>query len=360
MRFAPFFLFQKPPGRGDDRSILQGELDAIVECEALGYDAAFIAEHVFSPYSLASSPASLLGYLAARTRTLRLGIAVVVVPLSHPLRIAADWATLDVISGGRVELGLGRGYNWFEFDSLGLDLDENTDRFVEGVQVIQGAWTRERMTFHGRFFDIVEAEVLPRPLQQPHPPMFYASSTGESVLMAARAGLGSCASSRPTPAELNARRRAWLEAARAAGHSEEHIQRALRYTPTQRTVWVAETDAQAVREARPLLQSFLDLQAAYGIPGHAYPGRSAPAEHPQYQERLARRGPGGSMTWESLWDNYGVLAGSPATVRSRLKELLDQSPIDYLMLYSSQGGPPVEDLRRSLRLFADKVMPHFK
>ncbi len=146
MKFAPFMLFQKPPGRGDDRSILKGEMDTMVEAEALGYDAVHIAEHVFSPYSLASSPPAVLGALAARTRTIRLGISVVVLPLSPPLRTAADWATLDIISDGRVEMGVGRGYNWYEFDSLGLKLRENSERFMEHLQIVRQAWMQDRGT----------------------------------------------------------------------------------------------------------------------------------------------------------------------------------------------------------------------
>ena len=365
MRFAPFMLFQKTGNRQDShRSIIQSEIDCLVEAEAMGYDGAYIAEHVFSNYCLSSSPAAIASAVASRTRTINIGVAVIVLPLQHPLRTAADWATLDVISDGRVELGVGRGYNWFEFDSLGIDLGENAERFQESLQVMRQAWTQERVTFHGKYFDVVETEVLPRPVQKPHPPLFYASSSSQSIEAMARAGLGCCPTHRPGPAELLKRRELWIDTASAAGFSEKEIGETLRRTPTQRWVWVAETDRQAREECRAMYQRFLDSQAAYAFPGHSYPGRTMPAGGPQ--SPVATPGAprqdqaGAQVSYEEVEENYGILAGSPATVRTRLQELVDQVPIDYLLMGTSTGGPHPDDVRRSLRLFADKVMPHFK
>ena len=362
VKFAPFMLFQQPPGGGDDQTVIRGQVDSLVEAEAMGYDGAFVAEHFFSPYSLATSPAALVGAIAARTRTIKIGTAITVLPLQHPLRTAADWATLDVLSEGRTVLGVGRGYNWYEFDSLGIDLTENTERFIEAHEIIRRAWTEEWVTFHGKYYDIVATQVLPKPVQDPPPPMFYAGSgSHESVAMAAEGGMGICVGAQSGPEALNKTRQTWLQLAAEAGHSEAEMQRILENTPTtQRIVWVADTDEQAEREARVLVEAFNDLFSAYAYPGHGYPERNHPEELPQSQARKKRAAAGGNQNWDAMMETYGLLVGSPATVRTRIQDLVEQAPVDYILMWSGIGGPDSNDMRRNLSLFADKVMPHFK
>jgi alkanesulfonate monooxygenase SsuD/methylene tetrahydromethanopterin reductase-like flavin-dependent oxidoreductase (luciferase family) len=310
---------------------------------------------------LAASPASLASAVAARTKTIKIGTAVLVLPLQHPLRIAADWATVDVLSEGRVVLGVGAGYNWYEFNSLGLELRESNRRFMEQLQVINQAWTQDRFTFHGKFYDIVATELLPKPVQHPLPPIFYAGSgQPDTVAMAAKAGIGMCVSYSP-PSELTKLRETWIEHARAAGHSESAMQRILQETPsTNRIVWVADTDRQAEAECRAMVKRNNEMLAAYAYPGHGHPDRAHPEDLPQVPGFLKRAMKSDEQYWKEINATYGVLAGSPATVRSRLGELLDQAPVDYMLVWSSLGSPHADDQKRSLRLFADKVIPHFK
>src|SRR5581483_1299939 len=110
-----------------DKDVINGGLEALIDAEAQGYDAAYMAEHFFSPYCLGSSLPTLAGALAMRTKRIRIGTAVTVIPFHQPLLLAGDWATVDVVSDGRLELGIGRGYNWFEFDSLELSLNDNAE-----------------------------------------------------------------------------------------------------------------------------------------------------------------------------------------------------------------------------------------
>ena len=131
----------------------------------------------------------MLAALAERTRTLRLGIAIILLPLSHPLRVAEEIATLDVISNGRVEFGIGRGAVPNHFRAFGVPIAENRDRFVEGLEVIRQAWTSDRVSFHGRFFDIERVAVVPKPVQQPHPPIGVAVNSEETLAMTGRMGL---------------------------------------------------------------------------------------------------------------------------------------------------------------------------
>ena len=125
---------------------------------------------------------ALPGNVAARTERLRIGTAVVVLPLHNPVLVAEEFAMLDVLSGGRLEAGLGSGYQRQEFDGVGVDMEESRARFREAVDVITRAWTEERLTFHGQFTHVDDLWVVPKPLQQPHPPLYVAISTSPETV----------------------------------------------------------------------------------------------------------------------------------------------------------------------------------
>lgn len=357
MKFAPFCLFQKPDGC-TDKEILLGSLEALIEAEAQGYDAAYMAEHYFSPYSLGSSLPSLAAAVAMRTKRIRIGTAVSVIPFHHPLLLASDWATVDVLSEGRLELGVGRAYNWFEFNSLGMDLLENTDRFKEGLEVLRAVWTQNRVTHKGKYYQFIETEVLPKPLQKPYPPMWYACSSPNSAAMAGKLGLGAGFGASTATQEVRRRREAWAAAAREAGYSEAWIETTACNTPIQKIVWVAETDSQAERECEALLKAQDIAFQKWAYPGYGYPGRTLPPEALAF-----RQSQGTTRAYSDLETgkkNHVVLVGSPVTVREQMKEMLAEYPFEYMLMYSSLGGPHPDDLKRCWRLFADKVMPHFK
>ncbi|MFQ5880259.1 MAG: hypothetical protein ACE5IZ_08820, partial [Dehalococcoidia bacterium] len=152
----------------------------------------------------------------------------------------------------------------------------------------------------------------------------------------------------------------WTEAAREAGYSDEWIEATAQNTPTQRIVWVAETDKQAEEELQGMLKSFAGLAELCAWPGTGYPGRKLPLDRVQYPERLKQGWLEARFDWEHLKRDYCVLVGSPKTVRLQLEELLAQAPLEYMLMWTSIGGPQWEDHERCLRLFAEEVMPHFK
>lgn len=363
MKFGPFMLWQTPEGRRVEEVVVN-ESELLVKAEEMGYDTGFIAEHHFCNYSPSGAPAVGLAYLAAKTKRIKLAMAVSVLPLHHPLTMAEEWATVDVYSGGRLELGVGRGYNWFEFNSMGQDLRENTARFVECLEILRKAWTEERVSYEGRFYTIPPTEVIPKPIQKPHPHLWYASIRKESVRMCANLGLGYCAIFDTGPEDLVERRRIWTEVARDAGYSEEWMEATVQNTPTQRIVWVAETDKQAEEELRGMLSSFGKLAERCAFPGTGYPGRTMKPGDWQYPEEFGKQFRQGWLEagydFEQLKKKYAVLVGSPKTVRLQLEELLAQAPLEYMLMWTSIGGPQWEDQERCLRLFAEKVMPHFK
>src|SRR2546428_5218355 len=179
--------------------------DALEEArlaDELGFEAIWLAEHHFSPYGICPSLAVLAAAIARETRRARIGTSVVVAPFAHPVRIAEEWAMIDILSGGRLEFGLGRGYQPKEFVGLGASMDRTRERFDESLEIIRRAWTEERVTFAGEFYTLRDLAVLPRPLQRPHPPLWTAAVSPDTYKLAARRGLRLLTSPSFTPFDI--------------------------------------------------------------------------------------------------------------------------------------------------------------
>src|SRR5262249_25584344 len=170
MKFGVLQFFSWPERRVDLATVYARALDRIEIMDSGGYDAVWLAEHHFSSFSVFPSVHMVGTLAAARTRRLRLRTAVSLAPLYHPLRLAEEVALLDQLSGGRVNWGAGRGFARVEFEAFGVPPEESASRFRETVEIVLRAWTEERLNFAGRHFRFDDLEVLPKPLQQPHPP----------------------------------------------------------------------------------------------------------------------------------------------------------------------------------------------
>ena len=169
---------------------LNQALEQVEFADKMGIDEVWLGEHRFSRHGLLSGIFSFLGAVAARTKRIRIGTAVVVLPLHNPILVAEETAMLDVISGGRFNFGIGAGYQRQEFDGIGVDINESRERFTEAVDVIIKAWTEERLTYHGKFTNVDDLLVLPKPLQKPYPPLFQAVSTSPASVEFALAAFG--------------------------------------------------------------------------------------------------------------------------------------------------------------------------
>src|SRR5581483_9485036 len=171
MKFGTFHLFSQPPW-WTEQEMISNELEQARWLEDLGFEEAWLAEHNARVYGIVGSLAITAAALAATTKTIRIGAAVTRVPLHHPLHTAEDLALVDNISGGRFDWGIGKGYDHMEFESYGVDFEERDGRWQEGLDVIIQAWTDGRIEHHGRYWDIPETELFPKPVQKPHPPVF--------------------------------------------------------------------------------------------------------------------------------------------------------------------------------------------
>ena len=168
-------------------------IEYVIEADRLGFEQLFIVEHHFTGQGQVSASMTVLAYLAARTRTIRLGTAVVVLPWHNPVLIAEQVATLDLLSGGRVDFGVGKGYRKAEFDGFCIPMDEASERFDEAMDIIRKAWTSHektggRFSHHGKRWHYDNIVVEPEPLQRPHPPLWLAAGSRDSICRAAREG----------------------------------------------------------------------------------------------------------------------------------------------------------------------------
>ena len=173
----------------EDSQGYESFIEYVVEADRLGFAQLFMVEHHFTGQGQVSASMTVLAYLAARTRNIRLGTAVVVLPWHNPVLIAEQVATLDLLTGGRVDFGVGKGYRKSEFDGFCIPMAEATERFDEAMEIIRKAWTTEgRFSHHGKRWRYDNIVVEPEPLQRPHPPLWLAAGSHDSIRRAAREG----------------------------------------------------------------------------------------------------------------------------------------------------------------------------
>ena len=170
MKFGMLHLFENPIDK-TEHQIVREQLDLMRAAEDYGFDSVWPAEHHFTEYGYCASPAVTLAAVAAVTKRVRLGTGIVVLPFHNPIRVAEDFAMLDLMSDGRVDLGVGRGYQPVEYRGFQVDQEKSRGIFNEALQVIVQAWTQERINFKGAHYNIVDQPVRPKPLQKPHPPI---------------------------------------------------------------------------------------------------------------------------------------------------------------------------------------------
>ncbi|MDE2286222.1 MAG: LLM class flavin-dependent oxidoreductase [Hyphomicrobiales bacterium] len=319
----------------------------IVRADQLGYDYAWLAEHHFSnEYGIMPDVFVYAGYLAALTGRIKIGTAVVTLPLANPLRVAENTAFVDILSNGRFALGLGSGYRKYEFEGFGVDFETRRDIQEEALPLLLDLLHYKRAEHHGERFRFKvggQYEVFPQALQQPHPPIFLAGATDRSIGVAARFGLGLFLSSWTPFAEL-ARQSASYRAQLTETPQMLRDNPARGHVDVARWVYVAETDAKAKRESEPGIMRNL---AHFGS-GHTsgYLGTVS-------QDMGAK-----ARDYDTLARDI-ILHGSPATVIAKIDELRTQVRNASIMLHF----PPWyghDKALASLELFAAEVMPKFR
>ena len=341
INFGTFLLMQSPSMRSS-QEIYSRAVDIAQAAETLGFSNVWLAEHHFSTYGYLSRPAQLATYLAAKTTKLRVGTAVIVVPLHHPLLIAEEIATLDQLAGGRVDIGLGRGYQHYEFERLGLELDTARARWEESVDIILKAFSGEPFTYGGKLFQIPETTIFPQPLQKPHPPIWVTAQSPESVEATVRRGFNLLTGGFGVPIERMADFR------RQFDHLLSEVKPARApLVGVQRAVYVTENAADAraaAEEARWNMRVTLSLRNHY--------------EKVDRGRAIAVPGPKEPDT-DDLLDRFLVI-GTPDTVIrqiTRVKEMVGITHFNCSFWFGDLEHPRI---MKSMQLFAKEVLPAFR
>jgi alkanesulfonate monooxygenase SsuD/methylene tetrahydromethanopterin reductase-like flavin-dependent oxidoreductase (luciferase family) len=302
-------FFSWPERRVALASVYARALERIEIMDRTGYDAVWLAEHHFSSFSVCPS-VHMMGMLAAaRTERLRIGTGVSLAPFYHPLRLAEEVALLDQVSGGRVNWGAGRGFARVEFENFGVPPEESTSRFRETVEIVLRAWTEERLSFAGTHFRFDGVEVLPKPLQQPHPPVWMAATSESAIDWAAGRGFSILMDPHAAHRDIGRKRRYYFEKLAAAGFSPEG-----RELPIARLLALGDTTAEAVEVARRGAQWMVD---SYFGAQHRPVGVKDPAA------------PGSDPVQRYL--DEVILHGTPEAMLDEILRLREEIGLDYLL-----------------------------
>lgn len=334
MEIGLFHSVQWPEGSAQVQRY-QESIAQAVAADELGFDSVWLTEHHFSRHGIVSDSLALLAHLAARTERVRLGTAVSVLPLHNPLRLAETAATVDLLSGGRLDLGVGRGYQVGEFNGFGVDMAQKADRFDEALQVLRRAWSStEPFDHEGTYFRYEQAAPQPRPIQQPHVPIWVATDSASGLAQCVREDLGVLLPQGTSLDVTAAQVGRYHDALDAAGQRREEGRVYL-----ARAAHVAPSDEQAWQEAEGPYQAFLG-----------------------YADKLRR----GTATKGEQWGRSpfdmdadlrtSALFGSPDSVIARLSKIRDLG-IDRVMLFVHMAELPHEQIMASLDLFAHEVLP---
>jgi alkanesulfonate monooxygenase SsuD/methylene tetrahydromethanopterin reductase-like flavin-dependent oxidoreductase (luciferase family) len=345
MDFGLFFLVQRDE-EWTEQAVYYSALEQMLAAEPLGYHSVWIAEHHFNDYGLCPAPPVLAAFVAARSSRLRLGMGVSLLPLHHPVDLAEQLAVLDVVSGGRLDVGIGRGGTLQDYQTFQSDRADARARVEEGIAVMQRSWSGAPFDFQGRFTSAERLHVRPRPVQQPHPPLYVASNSEDSVLSAARLGLPTLSSFFVPLPELQRRHRAYREVALAAGRPAAEVDGLARRSWGMRVVHVAPTRDEA---RRGIEAGFMGYQRKMAVLRSDGTGGSLPNSFDRSMLHL--------RPFEEYLAAGWVLAGSPDEVRDGLGRYLEATGYRRVLLLMAVPGMPTDLALRSMRLFAEEVAP---
>jgi alkanesulfonate monooxygenase SsuD/methylene tetrahydromethanopterin reductase-like flavin-dependent oxidoreductase (luciferase family) len=348
LRFGLYAEMQAPPPK--PHAELYRELIGQMEhADQMGFDVySLIEHHFFQEFSISANPLALICAAAQKTRRLRFRVALHTLPLANPMRLAGEIAAADIITGGRLETGLGRGHAWL-FERSSVDLAESRGRFDEAVDILLRAWTEDHFSYQGRYYRFKDLTVVPRPLQKPHPPLYTGGTSLTTYEMAGTRGWGMFLPPLLPYQVMEPSINAYLTAAGKAGHPPNIV-----YI---RPVYLGDDPRQIEQEVKPYLHSFLACNASpvTGLPpkeeliakGYGFYASGA-------LESLTR------LTYQDILEQEIGFIGTPDQVIGQIRRLCAQAPITELAIVANFGGLENWKVIKTQELFARHVMPAFR
>ena len=348
MEFGSFMEFP-PVSAGGDVAAFDQALDEAESAERYGLDAVWLAElHGAPERSVLSSPMMVASAIAARTSRIKIGIAVQVLPLSHPLRLAEEAATIDQISHGRLIYGIGRSGVVRTYEDYGISYAESRERFAETLEILKKAWTEPAFSYEGKYYSFSRVSVTPKPHQKPYPELRMAAATPETFPQIGRLGLPIFVAVRQGPfVQLAERIKSYREAYAAAGHPG-HGKVFLRVP-----AYVAETRERARAEAKESIMSFFRYQAELGRDSARRAGGELAVQRLRQVERLE------ALTFDEALATQ-IIVDDPEGFAARLREVQEEIGLDGILAELNCGGKiPQQRVLNALCLLCQEVKPRF-
>ncbi len=335
-----FGIFYQLPC-ADDQTPADRYADTISQAQLadkLGFDTIWLAEVHFNPrFSVLAAPLLLGSAIAQTTERLKIATAVNLMPLHHPVRLAEEFATLDVISRGRAILGTGRGAMLRQYAGYGIDVDEGRERFVENLEIVLKAWASDELSYQGKYHQVEEVRVVPKPYQKPHPPVYIAANSVDTFPLVGELGHNILIA--PLVVSLEGARNGLKEYRRqlaAYGHASDGAK-----VNVNVLVHVTKDEGGSSTERHEAsVRNYLSILE--GNRSRVITGRNR------------------DLSYEHVSQEFCAL-GSPERVIDKLESLKEMFRADEFMCWFATGGRlPNEDVHRSMRLFAEEVIPHFR
>ena len=348
MEFGSFMEFPPVAAAGQSAAFDQA-LAEIQAAEEYGLDAVWLAElHGAPERSVLSAPMMLASAIGARTSRVKIGIAVQVLPLSHPLRLAEEAATVDQISHGRLIYGIGRSGVVRTYENYGISYGESRERFAETLEILKLAWTEPSFSYEGKYHRFNNVSVTPKPYQKPYPELRMAAATPETFPQIGRLGLPIFVAVRQGPfGQLAERIKSYREAYAAAGHPGRG-QVFLRVP-----AFLAETRQRARAEAEESIMSFFRYQAELGRDSARRAGGELAVQRLRQVERLE------ALTYDEALATQ-LLVDDPDGFTARLREVQEEIGLDGILAELNCGGKISQDrVVNALRLLCQEVKPRF-
>ena len=336
------FFRNPPPAKVSFAELYRKEIELAVAAEELGYDTVWLTEHHFVDDGYSPSLLPIAAAIAARTKKIRIGTFVLLLPLHNALRVAEDAATVDLISNGRLDLGLGQGYRVPEFVGFNIPRNERGPRLEEGTEVIRRVWTERNVTMDGRFNKLTNVTVIPGPVQKPHPPLWLAARGPKSIGRAARNGYHFMGTGGVDQQQM-------YDAA-----LKEHGRDPADFSIAQlRTVFVAAKHDKAWDDAETGAHYMMSCYGRWFVEANDLPGDQA------YGTNLP---PIGKLRHSETASLFGesMLIGTPDEAIAGLEDYFARTRVTHLVAAMDLPGMDPRKVRRSMELFAKEVMPHFR
>ncbi len=303
-------------------------------CDKAGFSTFHITEHHFTPLGLAPSPMVFLAAASRITKNIRFAPLVLIATLYNPLRLAAEICMLDHLTHGRFEIGTGRGVSQVELGFYNVTESEAPAIYGEAMEVLMAALTRDVVDYHGKYFNFSNVPMEMKPLQQPHPPMWYATNSRESAARVAcqNMNLVCLVAANDARKVISSYKNSWNAAHAGSGKKMPKV-------GITRLVYVGDTDQQAMERglfgSRKFHESLVYLWRKFNVTG------------PSIEEVMRAAA-------------ATLITGTPATVRARIEKEIEESGANYFVSRFAYGNLTHEESVRSLELFTTEVMPHFQ